>query len=283
MNPQITWLASYPKSGNTWVRFIVFFLAHRRLPTASWELDQFSASRLPQSFTEAPEFCRSASSKRPEGGGRAPVFCKTHASAGALSPLYAQTRNAIYVTRNPLDVLSSALNYARLTGELAQDEDPEIWIERYVEFGGNPLWAHPDYAARNWRENVREWKACTAFPVLWLSYEELLSDPRAEIVRIASFMGYEADGSFVDECVGATSFSSLREFENREIKEALITGKSQGRFSVENRMAAASQGVRFFNRGGMGGYRGLLTAEQIGRACRMFEPEFSTLGYAAKE
>jgi sulfotransferase family protein len=279
MNPHITWLASYPKSGNTWVRFIVFFLEHGRLPASSPELDLFASSRLPAYVREAPEFCSSLGPRPFDSDIDGQLYCKTHASAGALEPLKARTRRAIYIHRHPLDVLQSALNYARLTGELAPDAGADAWIESYIEKGGNSIWFAPYYAAMSWRQNVREWKACDSFPVLWLSYERSLIQPRETAIRIADFLAIPADEERIDACVAATSFSNLKAFEDREIERALNEGAPQGRFSTSTRLAAATRGARFFNRGKRGAYKDTLTPDQIARAWRMFEPECEALGY----
>jgi aryl sulfotransferase len=279
MERQITWLASYPKSGNTWLRFIVFHLVHDRMPVSSAELDGFLGSRVPAAFAEAPLCCRA---RRPDVvpvRGNKAIFCKTHATAAALAPLEPRTARAIYVHRHPLGVLQSSLNYARLTGELELDMTPDAWIDSFIENAGNPLWKTLEFAAGSWADNIRSWRDVSEFPVLFVSYEATLADPAGIIAQVANFLGAGVSGKSQQACAAATSFQALKDFEEREVEKARESGAPQGRFTVKNRKQAVESGVRFFNRGSADSFRNVLSADQIARAWKTFGAVAETLGY----
>lgn len=266
--PGVTWLASYPKSGSTWLRFICFHLVNDRSPTDSRELDAHINSRT----TDLAD--------------RPGAFVKTHAAVDALGDLLPLSRTAIYVHRHPLDVLCSALNYDMLTGgaDLSMRADAasrDSWIEGYLAEGGHPPWRRSPYFAGSWTENVESWTGGAALPFvpLTLSYDDLADRPDETILRIADHIGLACDPARARRCAEATGFQALRRFEERELAAARASGAPQGRFSGEARLRAASEGLRFFNSGRSGGFRDILTAEQIRRGRNAFGPAAEALGY----
>ena len=280
MQPHITWIASYPKSGNTWLRFIIFWLHHRRLPYSSPELDTFASSRLPAYVDDAPDFCRSIRPRAADSDVNAPVYCKTHASASAVSQLGERNKQAIYVVRHPLDVMQSALNYARLTGEIDPSDDGVEWTEQFIVNGGNPLWFNPDYATGSWAGNAEGWFLSPPMPTLFVKYEDLISDAEGNIKRIAVALDIDLEQGIAAECAQATAFDQLRAFEQAEISSARSAGQKVGRYSTPERLRAAESGAHFFNRGKPSSYRDVFNASQLERAWAVVEKTAVKFGYA---
>lgn len=260
-------LASYPKSGNTWLRFIVFCLLHRRAPKDSFEIDRLIDSDV---------------AKLGEGRG---VIKKTHYGRDALAPRLGPDSRVIYVYRHPLDVMQSALHYATLTGELpapTSQADRDAWVARYIAHGGNPLWHGSPYFTGGWGENVDGWLSGGPWRLLVLKYEDLIDNPRREVAKVAEFLGVDVSGGLVEACVAATSFTELKAFEEREIDRATATGKTEGRFTDRTRRSALATGARFFRTGRAGSYADVFTPEEIDAAWRAFSPQSERLGYAPK-
>jgi hypothetical protein len=280
MQPHITWIVSYPKSGNTWLRFVIFWLHHRRLPHSSPELDAFASSRLPAYVAQAPDFCRSIRPRSADYDIDAPVYCKTHASAGAVAQLGARNRQAIYIVRHPLDVMQSALNYARLTGEIDPSDDGIQWTERFIENGGNPLWFSADYATGSWSANAEGWLDSPPLPTLFVRYEDLIADAEGNIRQIAAAVGHNISESIAAECAKATAFDRLRAFEQAEIAAARSAGQQVGRYSTPERLRAADTGAHFFNRGKSSSYHDVFEADQLERAWAVVEKAAVPLGYS---
>lgn len=280
MQPHITWIVSYPKSGNTWLRFVIFWLHHRRLPHNSPELDAFASSRLPAYVTEAPEFCRSIRPRDADNQIDAPVYCKTHASAAAVAQLRARNKQVIYIVRHPLDVMQSALNYARLTGEIDPSDDGIQWTERFIANGGNPLWFSVNYATGSWSANAEGWFDSPPVPTLFVRYEDLIADGAGNIQRIAAALGLGIDDSVAAGCEKATAFDQLRAFEQAEITAARSAGQQVGRYSTPERLRAADSGAHFFNRGRSSSYNDVFDAGQLERAWSVVEKTAVRFGYA---
>jgi Sulfotransferase domain len=231
MTRSIVWLASYPKSGNTWVRVLLAnYLADKPRPVPINEVPRiafgdanielyrkvagpfvdFSNDRA---FLDARQKLLGAIS----GNGADVNFLKTHATrAGrmgrALIPP-AMTRAAVYILRNPLDV---ALSYARHYG---------LEIDRAVETMGNPLNRTRASAKSvpqvlgSWSEHVRSWTRGREFPVHVVRYEDLHAEPEARFGAILGTLGVTPDA---ERLARAVRFSSFDELSRQEAESGFI-------------------------------------------------------------
>src|ERR1700691_3950002 len=95
------WIASYPKSGNTWVRFLVSHLLFGPLDSAA------TLNRLVPDIHELGAAVEAPST---------PVLMKTHFPYSPALPLAMQTAGAIYVVRDPADVMLSNYYYRKRSG-----------------------------------------------------------------------------------------------------------------------------------------------------------------------
>ncbi len=260
-------LASYPKSGNTWFRFILFHLYYQRMPVNSVELDDFINSKI--------------------GERKQVKFKKTHACFAHAASLGIPISGVIYIVRHPLDVLQSSLNYALLTGEkpdaIELDTWKRDWIESYVDHLGHPAWRAEPYFSASWAENVTGWLKQDTFPILTLKYEDALVHPNDCVKKIVEFLGLEIDSELIARCVTETSFDRLKEFENAELRKAKEEGKPVGRFSSGARLQMAEQGMRFFNTGKNGSYKQVLPLDLLQKAESAFAPAASAFGYFSSQ
>lgn len=256
----VVWLTSYPKSGNTWFRFSLFYLHHGRMPESSRELDAQFNSKLPVRSGERLK--------------------KSHAQPSALAPEMVDGDKVVYIVRHPLDVLQSSLNYAVLNGEVEADAAAHrTWIASYADSAGHPPWIGAPYNSGSWNENVSGWLAQPTDKVLVVKYEDALKDPRQAVATVARFLNMELSEPVISACAEATSFDRLRDFEEKELETARALNAPQGRFSSAPRLDAAETGVRFFNKGKAGAYRDVLSPEEIREAWSAFENVAAALGY----
>jgi hypothetical protein len=113
----VVWIASYPKSGNTWVQSVVR-KAGQAFGYPSTDLDVYkliSEKRLPEPVRGI----------RPKISREITTVLKTHnnfAQKGEIHPaLGLKTAAFVYVMRNPLDVLLSYINFTRMQYEKNTD------------------------------------------------------------------------------------------------------------------------------------------------------------------
>lgn len=231
MTEPITWISSYPKSGNTWVRFMLY-AALFGPPERSIDINRKIADIHRASKLDAPD---------PD----LPTLCKTHFELTDAHPDIANTKGAIHIIRNPRDVLLSALNYHRLTGVTPQQLPDRAYAQAFIANAGDPMYKQLGFGT--WASHARSWRTTDRFPVLALRYEDLKADPRAALVAMLDFLGLDRSDSRIDDAVRASSFESMRALEIREKKQAPDQDLSKRLFVGDKR--ATNKGVYFMNAG----------------------------------
>jgi hypothetical protein len=184
------WLATYPKSGTTWLQMIAQSLVH---PEIEFE----------HIYEASPYFemeVRAHGSRRIDELPSPRVF-KTHLLPSQL-PEHARI---IYVTRDVLDVAVSLYHHRReqdhYRGDLA------LHCDELVR-GACP--------SGSWLEHVRAWWQLRDDPrVLFLRYEELSRDFGATVERICAFVGLPAARARDAELERRCSFAAMKELERK--------------------------------------------------------------------
>jgi hypothetical protein len=230
----IVWLASYPKSGNTWARiFLANYLFGRTTPMPINEVHRLG---IGDSIEKMYRMVARGSAAA-IGGGRFDIadyrqslalrgrvldgivnndadvnFVKTHnhrAKAfglGLIPP--ALTRSAIYILRNPLDMV---LSYARQYGQTAEFAAAAIGRADNSIAGANGTVTQ--YLG-SWSGHVNSWARCREFPVLVLRYEDMQADAEGAFTRVLKHIGVPPDPERVARAVRFSSFDELRRQED---------------------------------------------------------------------
>lgn len=255
------WLASYPKSGNTWLRLALLCLKEGRAvdfsvrsdfaPVAAGRagfdlaLGIESSDLTPEEILELrPRFYEVQAENVAE-----PQFRKVHDAwtlTAAGEPLFppSVTLGSLCIVRDPRDV---AVSFAHHSG----DE-----INKVIRNMGN---AHAKLAPQrdrlsdqlpqilgDWSSHVAGWLAAPgARPALLVRYEDMQADAARELRRVADYVGWPVTADAIASAVQNTRFERLRAAEDR-----------QG-FRERSPLAA-----RFFRQGRAGGWRSVLTAPQ---------------------
>jgi hypothetical protein len=258
---RILWLASYPKSGNTWLRLLLTNLAGSQdRPARINELDRYpmAAGRdLFEALTglESSELtAEEARRLRPSvyawlsRTATATVWCKIHDAFAILPsgrPMIEPeaTRGAIYIMRNPLDVAASFALHL----DVSVDGMIERMADEEFRIGGR---GRPQLVQRlgSWSTHVESWTGAPGIAKLTIRYEDLHADPVPTFTRIAQFAGLVADEARIRR---ALEFSSFTEARRQEDAEGFI----------ERPPGTA----RFFRKGRVGYWREELTDAQAAR------------------
>jgi Sulfotransferase domain len=263
-NRTVVWIVSYPKSGNTWVRFLVCNLAFG---------PQDSAAAL---NSLAPDIHELSEVPDPP---TSPVFIKTHFPYSAALPLADHTAAAIYVVRDPADVMLSNYHYSRRSDGRADaaDPDPAVSLQQYVDqylaTRGDPRWIRSRMGA--WDEHVLSWLGTKyPFPVLPVRYEDLLADTPRGAQQICSFLGLERSAAEIRSAVSNASFARMR-----QIEEADIRDRNVGIFYKPYLQQSIDAGLRFMRAGKAGEAAQVLTPDQRQRTLNTFGAVMRDLGY----
>ena len=264
MTPQrnIVWIVSYPKSGNTWVRFLVCNLVFGGQDSAA------ALNRL------APDIHELAAVPDPP---TEPVLMKTHFPFSAALPLAACTAAAIYVVRHPADVMLSNFYYSRRDGSQTSADPAALahYVDEYLAARGGPRWLELGMGA--WDDHVRSWLATRhPFPVLPVRYEDLQRDALGSAQQLCAFLGLHRSTEEMARAAGDASFERLREIEEQDIR-----GENVGIFYKPYLRPSIEAGLRFMRAGKAGEAARVLSGEQQLRVQATFGPLMQELGYGA--
>ena len=274
MPQNILWIASYPKSGNTWIRALVSnFLANAPEPLplsalaeyclgdmASFPYEQVFGGGVAEVPTEQIYKRRAAAHEVLSRMRPGTMLVKTHVGLGAawgaptITPQV--TWGAIYVLRNPLDVVVS---YAAHYG--CSLDDAVMFAER----DDHMIQRKPgqiDQMVGGWSRHVRGWTEAQGLNRIVVRYEDLLKDTPKAMRDIVRFMGLPTDKARIKRAVQHASFKTLSRQEQR-------TGFSERSANTE----------RFFRSGAAGGWRTTLSDAQAERVCRAHGEVMAAFGY----
>ena len=231
---RVLWIASYPKSGNTWLRFLIANLIYGDVDSAA------TLQRLVPDIHELDTRALQVPAT--------PVLMKTHFLYSAQLPLAALTAGAIYILRDPADVMMSNYHYRQRSLAGGKDDEPdfELYVDSFVAALGDPRWRQ--LGMGSWVDNVRSWLGVRhPFPVLRIRYEDLLTDGHKVAELLCRSRGLAADAGRVARAVAEASFQSMR-----RIEEADISAQRIGIFYKPYLQASIDAGLRFMRSGRSG-------------------------------
>ena len=261
---RIIWLASFPKSGNTWVRTFLanYFLGKvelnrlRSFTTGDGRLDFFQRAAggayPPDADFSTYVRTRSQALRLIAASRDGTHFVKTHtridAFEGAAFIPPELTAAAVYVLRNPFDVAPS---FARHTDVDIDRAITMMTSRENIMRSGQGIWE----VLGRWDEHIDSWTGAPGLPLMTLRYEDLHASPAKGFRSLFGFMKVKPDPARLARAIRATSFDALRKEEARD-----------GFIERPPHME------RFFHSGKAGGWRETLTDAQVGRLVEAFEP-----------
>ena len=272
----IVWLASYPKSGNTWMRALLLNLfTNARKPLALRELGgggittsatsmhwfQPLDRRPPEQWTTADiDAMRAPAQKLIADSYPGSVFCKIHApvmrfSGHAMVNLAVST-GAIYIVRNPLDV---AVSFADFQG---------IGIDESITLMATPNLVMPrvdneiNEVLGSWSQHVESWTARPSPGLHVVRYEDLIADPEGTVGAVTRFLRLEVTPERMKRAIRHASFKHLRRQEDTH--------------GFPERSTAQK---RFFREGRAGGWRNTLTPRQVAQVVAAHREQMARFGY----
>jgi hypothetical protein len=271
--PDVVWLASFPKSGNTWFRLLLsnWKSGLDRPVDLNRELGWGSRFKTRAAFDEAT-LLESGMLTHDEVDLLCPaVYAELAASGAGNETLYVKTheayveyaaRAAIYILRDPRDV---AVSFAHHCGA---DLDDTIAILNAPDsaLAGSARRQSPQLRQRllGWSGHVRSWLTQRDVPVHAIRYEDLKADPLAVFRGALDFLGESFDEEEIERAVRFSDFKALRRQEREN--------------GFRERMSPKAP---FFRQGEAGAWRRALTDVQARRVEGAHAETMARFGYFA--
>jgi aryl sulfotransferase len=278
----IIWLASYPKTGNTWFRiFLTNLRGDRKGPAHISELDSIPIASARDIFDNAAGVESSdltveeIERLRPEiyehiaANSNETLFMKVHDAytyVDSVTPLFPEkaTLGSIYLIRNPLDVVVSFAHHS------GWDYDRAIstMADESYAFCSKTVRLHNQLRQRllSWSGHVVSWVEAPGFPVCILRYEDLRQNPVETFGKAVRFSGLEFER---EQIMRALNFSCFDELQRQE--------RANG-FREKSPHCKA-----FFRKGVIGSWREELSKEQVERVINDHRMVMHRFGYLGRD
>ena len=276
----IIWIASYPKSGNTWLRSIITSLLYTTDGIFDFKLikkiKQFPTRNQFQEFTrnfndinEISKFWLLAQDKI--NLTEEIKFFKTHNLNCAVNKNSftnkSHTLGTIYVVRDPRNLVNSIKNHYNK----GNDEEAKNFLISKKILSRVPKDNEADIATLlgSWSDHYNFWTKKNS-NLLLIKYEDLILDTKKELERIIiylkKFMTVEINPEKIKNILSTTSFDHLKNLENK------------GLFN-ENVYDSKKNKIRFFNKGPSNDWTKVLDKKIQDDIEKIFYKEMKELGY----
>ena len=249
LKPQDIFLASYPRSGSTWLRFMLFEILCGEEPGFRKIED-----RLPEI-----QWQRGAPPILPTGG----RLIKTH------EQYRKDYTRAVLLVRDARDVFLSSWAAALEFGlhELVSKGDFDSFMQEFVN--GKAL------QMGTWQAHTRSWLESPLLKegnLLIVKYEELRKNPEPKLAELLQFVGITPNMQVIHKAVEDNSLQRMRAQEDKERKE----GEKSILLSQNKNV---KEETRFVRKGKVGGWAEKLTSAQLELFDRYTGEMLETLGY----
>ncbi len=274
----IVWLASYPKSGNTWFRmFLANYLSNASKPVLLDEIESTPIASYTVDFEEQiglnpfeltpeevdlyrPDLYRVLSEEAKKNDEIR--YKKTH-DAYTLNargePLFPDevSIGVVYFVRNPLDV---CVSYANHSASEVQ-KTIRFLLDEKASLAGKKT-GQLRQILMSWKSHVKSWKDQSLIPAHFVRYEDMLQNSMKTFGSIIHFLGLEYDTRRLEQAILHCDFTIFQQMEEKEgFKER------------------AQRCKQFFWKGKTGYFRDYLSKEQIDRIVEYNYDTMKEFGY----
>jgi Sulfotransferase domain len=233
-------LVSFPKSGNTWTRFLIANLLHPEEPANFDNIDRLVPESEGLTRNELAKMAR-------------PRIMKSHEYFDG------RFRKVVYIVRDPRDVAVSQYHFYRKRRRIDDEFSIDQFVTRFI--AGETS----DYGS--WADNVASWLVTrqNTPDFLLLRYEDMVAHTASALTRVAEFLGVKATPEQIAQAVERSSADQMRKLE---------AGKSTASVTKNTR-----QDIPFVRAAGSGGWKTGLPEKCVLELETAWAPLMRWLGY----
>ncbi len=280
----IVWIASYPKSGNTWVRSLLSTYLYSDDGIFNFALlkkiKQFPSKQyfkfFLKDFTDikkVSEYWIAAQDRINLFNNKA-IFLKTHSALCTLENNSFTNKNntkaVIYVVRDPRNVITSISHH--YSEDILKSSD-FIFNKNRILVGEE--WGGKDFGIAtvlgDWSNHYKSWKNIKFAPAKIVKYEDLVNNPENTFISILNFlknfMDIDINKKKITNVINSCSFDVLSDKEKKEGFEEAATHKKTGKK------------LKFFNLGKKNNWKTLLDPKTEKKIKKVFAQEMKELEY----
>jgi len=276
----IIWIASYPKSGNTWVRSLLSSYLYSKDGNFSFDLLKkilkFPSKKYLEYYTKdfsdikkVSEYWIAAQARINLYNQNKSIFLKTHSALCTLenNPFTNKknTQAVIYIVRDPRNVITSISNH------FSHDikESYNFMIDNNKILTTDNLGVGE--VLGSWSNHYKSWKNIKFCPFLLIKYEDLINDTTNSLIIILNFLqkfiDIDINKKKISKTVENCKFDNLR---NMEIQQGFEEAAYSKKFKKK---------VNFFNLGKKNNWKNLLSPEIEKKIKKTFSNEMKELNY----
>ena len=287
----IIWLASYPKSGNTWLRYFIISLLFADKNKRKMNLNHLQAimtfpsrshfNDLVNDYLDFDEVAKNwlNAQEKINSDKQIRIFKTHNMNIRYKNYNFTNLNNTlaiIYIVRDPRNVITSLKNHFnhknyQETKNFLFNESQLITLSEIEKkkFIGKKNFQLPQIIG-SWKTHYKSWKSAKK-NFLLIKYENLIHKPQDEFKKISDFLGHLLNTKFsenqINNSINDSSFNNLKSMEDTH-------GFSESIYNPET-----GKKNKFFYLGPKNDWRNILDKHLLDEISLKFENEMKELGY----